>query len=99
MAFLLPIMYFIPLGDDKLDNSIEAFVQIINSEHLTYFVPIYIICSTVFNYTSLAIAAELSTVHRTLIDSCRTIFVWVVSIIIYYSGIEQYGEGTQQRSY
>lgn len=93
MTILLPVMYFIPLNDGRLDDGLDAVIQIANSLPLTLLTITYIICAAVFNYTSLAIASELSTVHRSLIDSCRTIFVWVVSIIIYYCGDTQYGEG------
>eukprot|EP00766_Chilomastix_caulleryi_P001550 gnl/Chilomastix_caulleri/2522.p1 GENE.gnl/Chilomastix_caulleri/2522~~gnl/Chilomastix_caulleri/2522.p1 ORF type:complete len:154 (+),score=45.05 gnl/Chilomastix_caulleri/2522:157-618(+) len=34
----------------------------------------------------LSISKFLTSVHRTLFDSCRTILVWVCQVIIYYAG-------------
>ena len=47
----------------------------------------------------LQVAKLLSSVHRTLIDACRSIVVWVVMIIIYYSTDHEYGESWGTYSY
>jgi hypothetical protein len=45
------------------------------------------------NFCGLAVSKTLSSVHRTLIDTMRTVAVWSVDVAIYYSlNGSQYGE-------
>lgn len=39
------------------------------------------------------VTRKLSTIHRSLIDSLRTICVWITMLIVYYSGAKSLGEG------
>lgn len=42
-------------------------------------------CSISFyNFFGLSVANEFSSVHRTLIDASRTVFVWGIDLLIYY---------------
>jgi drug/metabolite transporter (DMT)-like permease len=42
-------------------------------------------CSISFyNFFGLSVANEFSSVHRTLIDASRTVFVWGIDLFIYY---------------
>jgi hypothetical protein len=42
-------------------------------------------CSISFyNFFGLSVTAEFSSVHRTLIDASRTVFVWAIDLLIYY---------------
>lgn len=45
------------------------------------------------NFCGLAVSKHLSAVHRTLVDTLRTIGVWVIDVIVYYTvRNEAYGE-------
>eukprot|EP00767_Chilomastix_cuspidata_P001080 gnl/Chilomastix_cuspidata/1326.p1 GENE.gnl/Chilomastix_cuspidata/1326~~gnl/Chilomastix_cuspidata/1326.p1 ORF type:complete len:413 (-),score=71.02 gnl/Chilomastix_cuspidata/1326:24-1262(-) len=97
-AVVLPILYFIP-GDDhgSYENFIDAWVDVSNNAFLACMVVLYCLSIAVFNYCSLTISKTMSSVHRTMFDSCRTMVVWVCQVIIYYSGAvnshdEHYGE-------
>ncbi|XP_025090038.1 solute carrier family 35 member F6-like isoform X2 [Pomacea canaliculata] len=95
MTFVvLPVMYFIP-GDDpggRYENSIDALYQLGNSPKLLIFCILYLISIAFYNYFGLAVTKSLTAVHRTLIDACRTILVWAVSLVIYYGFDKEFGE-------
>merc|ERR1712224_926367 len=43
------------------------------------------------NICCLAITKRISAVTRCLVDSCRTLVVWLVSLVLFYSGHEAWG--------
>jgi len=102
-AVVLPALYFVPAKGQILknfsENSLEAFVQIYNSWFLLLFVLLYLVSIAFYNFFGLAVTKRLSAVHRTLIDACRTVVVWTIEIILYYSGLHKYGEGWEKNSY
>jgi len=101
MSFIvMPILYFIP-GEDagSYENYVDAFVQIGNNVPLLMFNLVYLVSIAFYNFSGLSVAKFLSTVHRTLIDACRTILVWLAAIILFYAGLPAYGEGWKQFSW
>ena len=43
----------------------------------------YVFSIAFYNFFGLSVAKELTTVHRTFIDSVRTVVVWVVELILW----------------
>ncbi|CAH1263583.1 SLC35F6 [Branchiostoma lanceolatum] len=94
VALVLPVLYFIP-GDQpggRYENSIDALYQIYNSPGLLVFCLLYLFSIAFYNYFGLAVTKSLTAVHRTLIDACRTIMVWLVSLFIHYAVSKDFGE-------
>ena len=54
--------------------------------------PNFSVCFIQYNVFGLAVAKKLSSVHRCLIDTCRTVIVWAVDVALYYFIAPQYGE-------
>ncbi|XP_076443196.1 solute carrier family 35 member F6-like isoform X2 [Babylonia areolata] len=91
---VLPAMYFIPGSglNGRYENSVDALYQIANSPRLLVFCLLYLISIAFYNYFGLAVTKSLTAVHRTLIDACRTILVWVADLVIYYGVDKKFGE-------
>lgn len=85
--FVLPLCYFLP-GDNvgSYENIVDAFVQVGQAPGLLGLIIAYIFSIACFNFFGLSVSKTLSTIHRTLIDACRTILVWITSIILGYMG-------------
>ncbi|XP_077867944.1 solute carrier family 35 member F6-like [Saccoglossus kowalevskii] len=95
-AIILPILYYIPDNSkysSKYEDSLDALLQIKNSTSILIFTLLYLSSIAFYNYFGLAVTKSLTAVHRTLIDACRTIVVWVVSLFIYYAFGQEFGEG------
>eukprot|EP00929_Paragymnodinium_shiwhaense_P008582 TRINITY_DN11253_c0_g1_i1.p1 TRINITY_DN11253_c0_g1~~TRINITY_DN11253_c0_g1_i1.p1 ORF type:complete len:399 (+),score=107.25 TRINITY_DN11253_c0_g1_i1:84-1280(+) len=92
MVVMLTIMYAIP-GQDagSYENFIDSLQMIENSGTILAFVLMYLVSISIFNFLGVTIAGKLSAVHRTINDALRTSIVWIVQLIVYYAGAENYG--------
>jgi len=73
-----------PLYDIFSENIFDTYFQMVNQK--IFFVESLILLFSIsfFNFFGLNLTKYLSTVHRTLIDACRTITVWLFQILLYY---------------
>lgn len=93
---ILPALYFVPnvgmVGSNFHDDSLDAMVQMSNSTILLVFIFLYLLSIAFYNFFGLSVTKQLTAVHRTLIDACRTICVWVTEIVLYYAVSNEFGE-------
>lgn len=85
LTLLLIPMYFIYVpanfsSTGKMEDAIDAFVQIGNN--LTLLVPIIgtIVSIAFFNYAGISVTKEMSATTRMVLDSVRTMVIWVFSL-------------------
>lgn len=79
---LLFIFYWIPGKDaGSFENAIDAFKQIRNSPTILVATVISIFSIALLNLCAMTITSRLSATHRGTIDACRTVCVWVVSLL------------------
>ena len=57
--------------------------MIIHSWQLGVYVFVYFCSIAFYNFFGLSVTQSLTCVHRTLIDACRTIIVWLVYFLIF----------------
>eukprot|EP00727_Mastigamoeba_balamuthi_P006031 m51a1_g2047 putative solute carrier family 35 member f6 (420) ;mRNA; r:1382448-1384140 len=99
MSFIaLPILFFIP-GDNpspydhgSYDNAIDAFQQMGNNGALCAFCIISFFSIAFFNFFGLNVTKYLTAIHRTLIDACRSILIWMWQLFTFYVISRNYGE-------
>nr|XP_023027987.1 solute carrier family 35 member F6 [Leptinotarsa decemlineata] len=79
--------YFIRAGPpvtqnvgDRLEDAIDAFVQIGHSWQLTVAVLGTITSIAFFNFAGISVTKELSATTRMVLDSVRTIVIWIFSL-------------------
>jgi drug/metabolite transporter (DMT)-like permease len=102
LAFILPMTYYLPFkkcdaawcqdGNGVHEDTLDTLEMLKNSVFLMLLNILYWISIAFFNFCGLSVSKKLSSVHRTLIDACRTVFVWVINIILYYATSAQFGE-------
>eukprot|EP00794_Sanderia_malayensis_P020372 gene20372-22381_t len=94
IALVLPVVYFIPgpQNHNSYENSLDALKMIGNSPKLAIFCALYLLSIAFYNFFGLSVTKALTAVHRTLLDACRTLVVWVISLFIYYVIDESFGE-------
>ena len=89
--FLLIPMYFIPWhipGTDfwqeipRYEDALDALAQIGNSWLLVVFVMGNVISIAFFNFTGLTVTKYLNATTRMVLDSVRTLFIWIFSLAI-----------------
>eukprot|EP00727_Mastigamoeba_balamuthi_P006025 m51a1_g2041 putative solute carrier family 35 member f6 (427) ;mRNA; r:1358163-1359939 len=95
---VLPITYFAPgpnpssMRRGSFDNIIDAFIMMGNNIPLLFFILVYIVSDAMFNFFGINVTKYLSSVHRTIIDTCRSILVWIWQLFAYYCISERFGE-------
>ena len=74
------------------ESAIDAAYLFANSGPLMAMVLSYFISIAFYNFCGLAVAKRLSSVHRCLIDACRTILVWTIDLLLHSISGGKYGE-------
>ncbi|KAF2897995.1 hypothetical protein ILUMI_08179 [Ignelater luminosus] len=80
--------YFIKVGppfssNDRgvLEDALDAFVQMGNNVELIFAILGTIISIAFFNFAGISVTKELSATTRMVLDSVRTIVIWIVSLL------------------
>jgi drug/metabolite transporter (DMT)-like permease len=90
---LLPAAQAIPGNDcGTAESTTDSLLQMSNSGLIVGFLIGYALSLALMNYFSQVISKHLSAVHRMLVSTLRTIFVWIVSLILFYTSSGEYGE-------
>ena len=66
-------------GDNSIrfENAIFALKQIYESPHLKGYLSLYVLSIAFFNFSGLTISKNVSSTARTIVDTMRTIVIWV----------------------
>eukprot|EP00727_Mastigamoeba_balamuthi_P013871 m51a1_g9106 putative transmembrane protein c2orf18 homolog (429) ;mRNA; f:96179-97795 len=95
---VLPVTYFVPGNNPSsnargsYDNAIDCFLMMGHNIPLLFFILVYIVSDAFFNFFGVNITKYLSAVHRTIIDACRSILVWIWQLFTFYCISERFGE-------
>ena len=83
-ALLLIPFYFIPgwTYEDKLENSLDAFVQIGHSWMIGCCLLAVVTAITLFNYFGVTITQQLGATSRVIVDCVRTLVIWGVALAL-----------------
>ncbi|KAH0791644.1 putative membrane spanning protein [Histomonas meleagridis] len=95
IAVALPVTNAIPGNDHgSYENMKNSFYMMFHNPLITGLQFLYFVSIAFFNWFSFVYSKALSATARTLVDACRTILVWIVMVIVFYSVPSRiYGEG------
>jgi len=92
MTTALVIFYFIPISDPSwsydptppyvLEDALDGFIQLGNNPLLLIAILGTVFSIAFFNFAGLTVTKELSATTRMVLDSVRTLVIWLFSIII-----------------
>lgn len=89
MAVFLPIIQNIGSvkdeGNGVHEDSIDTLIMIGNDTTLLVWVILYVIFILLYNVTGMFVTNITSAVVRTILEGLRTLCIWFVQLIIYYS--------------
>ena len=72
-------------GSGIHEDTIDTFQMIGNNGILILFVIIYVLVILIYNVTGMFVTNITSAVVRTILEGLRTLCIWVVQLILYYS--------------
>ncbi|KAF4744745.1 hypothetical protein FOZ63_000164 [Perkinsus olseni] len=93
MLVVLAAMSWVP-GDDNgsYENTRDSLYKLETSTTILTLMITYFLSISVFNLCGMTVARRLSSVHRTMLDSLRTMLVWIAQLSFYYIfGSSRYG--------
>ena len=71
-------------GEFRFENAIFAIKQIADSTKLKCYLSLYILSIASFNFSGLTISKHVSSTARTIVDTMRTILIWVFFLTFPY---------------
>jgi len=100
MVVILALMTNMPGSDNgHYEDLSDGIHMLTNEPSLLFFVVTYMASIAIYNLTGIIVGKTLSAVVRCLIDSCRTIVVWIVNLIMYYFISKKYGTPWKDHSW
>lgn len=92
-GIMVLIVHFIPGGDcTRVENAEDTFLLLRNGRLLGLCLG-YALVLTFFNFCAQTISKMISAVVRMMVNTCRTMTIWIVMVIIYYGITDRsYGE-------
>lgn len=107
-VILAPILTATPASSNPVsilwhEDFIDSFIQLGNSSSLVLVCLGYFVTILAYNVSCNNVTQLLSAVVRSILEACRTLGVWAVSLVIYYSAngstAESVGESWSKWSY
>jgi drug/metabolite transporter (DMT)-like permease len=92
---ILPIAQFLPFkeGGGLHENSLESWHMITHDSTLAWVTLASVVVYLAYNTAGMYVTEELGAVTRTVLETMRTLFVWIGGLALYYSsGTGKIGE-------
>jgi len=81
----LPIVNFIPGTDcGSFENSWDSVLMIAHSVPLILVEILDTVGMLLYNYFAMCVTQDLSAMHRTVLETLRTLFAWVIDLMLFY---------------
>ncbi|KAG2422797.1 hypothetical protein HXX76_015744 [Chlamydomonas incerta] len=96
LGLLMPIAYFLPgpEGEGIHEDMADTWAMIRNSRALQAVLLVDAAALLLYNVAGMAVTGHLGAVFRTVLETMRTLFVWLVDLLLFYTplGMGQLGE-------
>mmetsp|Transcript_83655 Transcript_83655/g.174978 ORF Transcript_83655/g.174978 Transcript_83655/m.174978 type:complete len:414 (-) Transcript_83655:322-1563(-) len=100
MIIILILMSTLPGKDaGHFEYTPQGLEMLAASPTLLVLIPTYMISIAFYNLVGITVGKRMSAVVRCLVDSCRTVVVWAVNLIIFYGFSETYGSPWKPHSW
>jgi len=86
LGVLLIPMYFLKISGAPIEDTIDGFYQIKNNWHIAAGFGGTILSISFFNFAGVSVTKEMSATTRMVLDSVRTIFIWMFSMTVHWQG-------------
>ncbi|EES99186.1 Putative membrane spanning protein [Giardia duodenalis] len=86
LCIACPLAHVIP-GDDhgSLENYANSMYMSFVNGNIIAMNLLYVLSILFFNWSGLTVGKSLTSTHRSLFDNLRSLLIWVIMIIVYYS--------------
>lgn len=92
---VLVLLFFVKNGAGlPIEDSYDAYLQIINEPKIAVAIGGNVVSIAFFNFAGISVTKEISATTRTVLDSVRTLIVWVFGLLVgweKYSTLQLFG--------
>jgi len=103
LFILLPVAYFLPgpEGYGLHEDTIDTLHMIGSSKGLQIVLAVDMFALLSYNISGMMVTSHLGAVFRTVLETMRTLFVWLLGLLLYYTplGMGRLGESWTMWSY
>lgn len=103
LGIMAPIAYFLPgdEGEGIHENIIDTVTMIGNNRGLMIVLIVDCMALAFYNIMGMMVTGHLGAVFRTVLETTRTLFVWLVGLLLFYTplGMGTLGEAWNQYSW
>lgn len=96
LGIMMPIAYYLPgpEGEGIHEDFIDTLTMVRHSRVLQVVLAVDMAALLAYNVAGMAVTGHLGAVFRTVLETMRTLFVWLVGLLLYYTplGVGQLGE-------
>jgi drug/metabolite transporter (DMT)-like permease len=101
--FLLPLVQRLPGADGQgiHEDSYDTWHMIRNNPAISRILILQLIASLLYNVAGMCVTGHLGAVFRTVLETTRTLFVWLVDLLLFYTplGMGKLGESWSMYSW
>lgn len=85
LVWVFPILYFLPGNDaGHIEDTGDAFYMVCHSWQIAAVIATDMAIMLAYNVCGMEVTNNLSAVSRVIIETLRTLFVWICDIILFY---------------
>lgn len=103
ICVLLPLVSLIKGhdGDGLHENSLDTLHMIFHSRPIAIVLLVDMVALLMYNFSGMCVTGALGAVFRTVLETTRTLFVWLVDLLLWYTplGFGTLGESWSKYSY
>jgi len=101
--FLLPLVQRLPGTDGQgiHEDSYDTWHMIRNNSAISLILILQLVASLLYNVAGMCVTGHLGAVFRTVLETTRTLFVWLVGLLLFYTplGMGKLGESWSKYSW
>jgi len=80
-----PLVHNLPGSDSgSVENVFDTVEMWRNNPTLLWLILLYIFSCSTYNMAGMMVTGSLSAVHRMMLEASRTLFVWMINLVIHY---------------
>jgi len=103
LGIMLPIVQHLPGkdGDGIHEDSVDTWQMIQNTPIIAVIVFLDMFALSAYNISGMCVTGHLGAVFRTVLETTRTLFVWLVDLVLFYTplGLGKLGESWSSSSW
>ncbi|KAK9812950.1 hypothetical protein WJX72_006245 [[Myrmecia] bisecta] len=100
ICVMLPLVHFLPGEDGEgiHEDSLDTLHMIGHSRSIQIVLAVDMLALLSYNFAGMCVTGQLGAVFRTVLETMRTLFVWLVDLLLFYT-IHKLGESWTEYSW